>query len=269
VPVPPRHRGGADRDHIAKPRDGARRKAPAVASPPLARARRALPVDGRCEQRPACGRPVRARRRVAAIDAAADDAGAVAAARVRAQPDRLRRIDPVTSDLIRHDHVHLDLIVDGRKVVVPAGVGQIEPVDRGPGPCPPPPENLAIGDCAPGHFFTPNVAFSPLHPHSTSGIVHIESDRKGAFTLGQFFDEWRVRFTARCLGSYCSGRRKALRVFVDGRRVARDPRRLVLLDRQEIAVVFGDAGAFGSVPSTYTKRWPIGCGGPGERACVS
>jgi hypothetical protein len=176
---------------------------------------------------------------------------------------------PVTRALIRHDHVHLDLIIDGRKIVVPAGVGQVEPVDRGPGPCPPPPENRAIGDCAPGHFFTPNVAFSPLHPHSTSGIVHIESDRKGAFTLGEFFDEWRVRFTARCLGSYCNGGGKELRVFVDGRRATGDPRRLVLLDRQEIAVVFGDAGAFGSVPSAYTKRWPLGCGGPGERACVS
>ena len=75
---------------------------------------------------------------------------------------------PVTRGLIRHDHVHLDLIVDGRRIVVPAGVGQVEPVDRGPGPCPPPPENRAIGDCAPGHFFTANVALSPLHPHSTT-----------------------------------------------------------------------------------------------------
>jgi hypothetical protein len=176
---------------------------------------------------------------------------------------------PVTRPLIRHDHVHLDVIVDGRRIVIPAGVGEVEPVDRGPGPCPPPPENRAIGDCAPGHFFTANVALSPLHPHSTSGIVHIESDRKGSFTLGQFFDEWRVRLTARCLGSYCSRRGKELRVFVDGKRIRSDPRRLVFRDRQEIAVVFGDPNSFGSVPSTYTKRWPIGCGGPGERACIS
>jgi hypothetical protein len=176
---------------------------------------------------------------------------------------------PVTGGLIRHDHVHLDLIVDGRKVVVPAGVGQVEPVDRGPGPCPPPPENRAIGDCAPGHFFTANIALSPLHPHSTSGIVHIESDRKGSFTLGAFFDEWRVRFTARCLGSYCSGGGKELRIFVDGKRIRGDPRRLVLRDRQEIAVVFGGRSAFASVPNSYAKRWPVGCGGPGERACVS
>jgi hypothetical protein len=175
---------------------------------------------------------------------------------------------PVTGRLIRHDHVHLDLIVDGRRVTIPAGVGQAEPVDRGPGPCPPPPESRSIGDCAPGHFFAARVAFAPLHPHSTSGIIHVESDRSVTFTLGQFFDEWRVRFNATCLGGYCTGGGKELRVFVDGRRV-REPRKLVLEDRQEIAVVFGDVDDFHSVPSTYDKRWPTGCGGPGERPCIT
>jgi hypothetical protein len=51
--------------------------------------------------------------------------------------------------------------------------------------------------------------------------------------------------------------------------VAGDPRRIVLADRQEIAVVYGGASAFASVPSAYAKRWPVGCGGPGEPACIS
>ena len=164
--------------------------------------------------------------------------------------------------------MHLDLIVDRRRVTIPAGVGQAEPVDRGPGPCPPPPESSSIGDCAPGHFFAAKVALSPLHPHSTSGIIHIESDRNATFTLGQFFDEWRVRLSATCVGGYCTGGGKELRVYVDGRRV-RDPRQLVLEDRQEIAIVFGDVGHVPSVPSSYGKRWPVGCGGPGERPCIT
>jgi hypothetical protein len=176
---------------------------------------------------------------------------------------------PVTGALIRHDHVHLDVIVERRPVTIPAGVGQVEPVDRGPGPCPPPPESRSIGDCAPGHFFTAAIALSPLHPHSTSGIVHIEADRPGTFRLGQFFDEWGVRFDASCVGAYCSGAGKELRVYVDGRRVSGDPRRLVLGNRQEIAVVFGGAGDFGSVPSEYAKQWPAGCGGHGEPSCLS
>ena len=153
-------------------------------------------------------------------------------------------------------------------MTIPAGVGQVEPVDRGPGPCPPPPESRSIGDCAPGHYVTPAVAGSPLHAHSTSGIIHIESDRPATFTLGQFFDEWGVRFDASCLGAYCSGRGKELRVFVDGKRLAGDPRRLELTNRQEIAIVFGGPGRVRSVPSTYRKRWPAGCGGRGEPACL-
>jgi hypothetical protein len=178
-------------------------------------------------------------------------------------------LTPLIGSLIRHDHVHLDVIVNGRKITIPAGVGQAEPIDRGPGPCPPPPESLSIGDCAPGHFFGAKVATSPLHTHTSSGIVHIESDRPGVFALGEFFDEWGVRFDSRCVGGYCTGGGKELRVFVDGHRVSGDPRSVVLSDRQEIAVVFGGPGAFTSVPSTYAKRWPVGCGGVGERSCLS
>jgi hypothetical protein len=177
-------------------------------------------------------------------------------------------LNPVIGRLIRHDHVHLDIVVDGRKITIPAGVGQVEPVDRGPGPCPPLPESRSIGDCAPGHYFTAKVALSPLHPHTTSGIVHIESDRRGTFTLGQFFDEWGVRFDSSCIGGYCTGEGKELRVFVDGKGISGDPRSVVLTDRQEIAVVFGGRRSFRSVPSSYGKRWPVGCGGPAEPACI-
>lgn len=177
-------------------------------------------------------------------------------------------LTPVTGTLIRHDHVHLDVIVNGERITVPAGVGMAEPVDRGPGPCPPPPESRSIGDCAPGHFFTARIATSPLHTHTSSGIIHIESDRRRAFTLGEFFDEWGVRFNSSCVGGYCDGNGKELRVFVDGKPISGDPRRVVLLDRQEIAIVFGGEGAFRSVPTTYSKRWPVGCGGHAEPACI-
>lgn len=129
-----------------------------------------------------------------------------------------------------------------------------------------PAESLS-GDCAPGHFFTPEVAISPLHPHTTSGIVHIEADRPGTFTLGQFFIEWGVRLDSRCLGSYCAGGGKELRVYVDGRRVPGDASRVVLGNGQEIAVVFGGPRGFRSVPSRYAGRMPRGCGGAGEHAC--
>jgi hypothetical protein len=167
---------------------------------------------------------------------------------------------PLVGNLVRHDHAHLDVVVDGNTVTVPGGVGLAEPVDRGP--CQPP-----VGDCATGHFFTAEVANSPLHTHSASGLIHIEPDRQGVYTLGQFFDEWGVRFDSNCIGGYCSRGVKELRVYVDGRRVSGDPRSVVLTNRQEIAVMFGGPGDFDSVP-TYEGVWPgLGCGGPGERAC--
>lgn len=173
-------------------------------------------------------------------------------------------LTPLVGTLIRHDHVHLDVIVNGKNVPIPAGVGLAEPMDAGPCPASPLPQ----GDCATRHIFTAQVANSPLHTHSTSGIIHIEPDRPGTLTLGQFFDEWGVRFNSSCVGGYCAGGGKQLRVYVGGKRVSGDPRAIVLTNRQEIAVVFGGPGDFAAVPSTYKKGWPgLGCGGAREHAC--
>jgi hypothetical protein len=176
-------------------------------------------------------------------------------------------MQPLIGKPSRHDHMHVDLIVDGRKVTIPAGIGQAAPEDVGPGPCPPPPESLTIGDCAPGHYFTARVAASPLQTHTSSGILHLQSEQAKPVRLGQFFDEWGVRFDERCLGGYCTGSGKELRVYVNGKRLRADPRQLVLADRQEIAVLYGGPDAFRDVPARYTLRWPSGCGGPGERTC--
>jgi hypothetical protein len=174
------------------------------------------------------------------------------------------RLVPVLGGLVRHDHVHLDVIVDGRKVTVPPGIGLVEPVDHGP--CKPP--TPSVSECSSGDYFTAFVANSPLHTHSSSGIVHIEPDRPGRYTLGQFFDEWGVRLTQTCLGGYCAGGGKELAVFVDGHRANGPLPRVALRNRQEIAVVFGSRRDFRSVPSTYRGTWPgPGCGGPGEIRC--
>jgi hypothetical protein len=170
---------------------------------------------------------------------------------------------PLIGRLVRHDHVHLDVIVDGRRVTIPAGVGLAEPVDAGPCPS----STQGQGDCATRHVYVAKVANSPLHTHSASGIIHVEPDRPGTYTLGQFFDEWGVRLTPTCVGAYCAGGGKELRAFVDGRRVA-NPREIVLRNRQEIALVYGPPSAFRHVAARYAGGWPgLGCGGPGESPC--
>jgi hypothetical protein len=177
---------------------------------------------------------------------------------------RFAQLIPLLGSLVRHDHVHLDVLVDGRKVTVPPGVGLAEPTNNGP--CKP--RTPAVSECSAGDYFTAFVANSPLHTHTASGMIHIESDRPGRYTLGQFFDVWGVRFSETCLGGYCTGSGKELAVFIDGHRVGDPLRSVVLRNRQEIAVVFGDQSDLRLAPSKYRGVWPgLGCGGAGEIRC--
>jgi hypothetical protein len=112
---------------------------------------------------------------------------------------------------VLHIHQHLDVFVQGRRVVVPAGIG-IDQYDR---------------------------FISPLHTHDTSGVIHVESPSVRPFTLGEFFAVWGVRLRGGCIGGECPGHGSVLRVYVDGRRVPGDPSRLVLAAHQEIVVSFG------------------------------
>ena len=77
---------------------------------------------------------------------------------------------------VLHTHQHLDVLDNGRRVVVPAGIG--------------------IG----------NTFISPLHTHDTTGVVHVESPKFRSFTLGEFFGVWGVplRHAKR---AYVDGRR--------------------------------------------------------------
>jgi hypothetical protein len=147
------------------------------------------------------------------------------AARLRAIG--LPPLNPVEGTAV-HIHQHLDLYVDGRKVPVPALIG-----------------------------IDPAVGFAPLHVHDTSGVIHVESPTVRSYTLGQFFAVWGVRFTRSCLGGYCSGGGRQLRVYVDGTLDRADPTRLVLAPHQEIVVAYGSAAQLPSpVPSSF--RFPPG-----------
>jgi hypothetical protein len=122
-----------------------------------------------------------------------------------------------------HIHQHLDIIINGKTVTVPSGIG-INEIAR---------------------------FISPLHTHDVSGIVHVESDQVREFTLGQFFDVWGVRLTKDCIGGYCAKDSDKLRVFANGKLVNGDPRALVLSEHQEIAVVYGPVTSTSKIPSSF------------------
>jgi hypothetical protein len=75
-----------------------------------------------------------------------------------------------------HIHAHLTVFVNGVARQVPAGIGipgaQVQATAQGP--------FVATGTC-----------FYWLHTHVADGVIHIESPVRRAYTLGQFFDEWR------------------------------------------------------------------------------
>jgi hypothetical protein len=134
----------------------------------------------------------------------------------------LAPLNPVEGTAV-HIHQHLDLSVDGHKVPVPAGIG-----------------------------IDPAVGYAPLHTHDASGVIHVESPTVRPYTLGELFAVWGVRFTPSCLGGYCAGGDRHLRVYVDGRAYQGDPTTLVLAAHQELVVAFGTAAQRPSpVPSTY------------------
>ena len=146
---------------------------------------------------------------------------------------RAAGLKPAKTELLNyHVHAHLDVFVDGEHVTVPAGIG--------------------ISDEIPERETTDGVRFyglnglrpceapciSPLHTHTDSGILHTESPVDRLNTLGEFFTEWGVRFTKRCVGGYCTPATK-LAVYVDGKKTSGDWRAIKLENQREIAVVIG------------------------------
>jgi hypothetical protein len=75
-----------------------------------------------------------------------------------------------------HIHAHLTVFVNGVARQIPAGIGI-------PG--------ARAQDTAQGPFVVTGTCFYWLHTHAADGIIHIESPVHRAYTLGQFFDEWR------------------------------------------------------------------------------
>jgi hypothetical protein len=132
-----------------------------------------------------------------------------------------------------HVHAHLDVFVNGNPVPVPAGVGiNIHDPAVHHGTLSDGTEGYGgISDCG-------KPCISPLHTHDDSGILHTESKRSHPNSLGQFFTEWNVRLSRKCVGGYCRPAASVL-VYVDGDRYAGNPAAISLTDHKEIAIVIG------------------------------
>jgi hypothetical protein len=129
---------------------------------------------------------------------------------------------------VEHIHAHLDVIVNGRAVAVPAGIGIDQKAQK----------------------------ISPLHTHEANGVIHIESPVKATFSLGQFMTEWDVALTERSLGGLKAGGGKEFHVYVNGKERAGNPAAIEFRVHDEIVFLYGPADQNVDVPSSYD--WPEG-----------
>jgi hypothetical protein len=146
-----------------------------------------------------------------------------------------------------HVHAHLDVFIDGRAVLVPAGIGiNITDPEVKHGQWNGTPAYGGITGCA-------QPCISPLHTHDESGVIHTESADSTPNRLGQFFVEWNVPLSATCVGQDCAPA-TPVAVYVNGERYSGNPADISLTDRKEIAVVIGSAPK--QIPSAFPSWAP-------------
>jgi hypothetical protein len=131
-------------------------------------------------------------------------------------------VPEVAERLQYHVHAHLDVFIDGKPIVVPAGIGiditnpAVHTFDSG-------------GQKSYGGITVPcdQPCISPLHTHDTTGVLHTESSTHKDNTFGQFLTEWGVTLPRNAV------------VYVNGNRFGGDPKTIDLANFTEIAVVIG------------------------------
>jgi hypothetical protein len=124
----------------------------------------------------------------------------------------------------KHFHAHLDILVNGKPVPVPANLG-IDPSGQ---------------------------AMSELHTHDTTGVLHIEAPTANKrYTLGQLFNEWQLKLSATGIGGLKTSGTNTLSAYVNGKKQTGDPATIELTAHREIALVYGPTAAKVNVPASY------------------
>jgi hypothetical protein len=110
-----------------------------------------------------------------------------------------------------HVHAKLEVYVKGERRTVPANIGIIT-----------------------------NRCMYWLHTHDSTGWIHVEAPRQIWATLGQFFDIWGQPLSReRVLDVDLRSSGLEMRIYVDGKLYAGDPREIELVDRREIVIDVG------------------------------
>lgn len=131
------------------------------------------------------------------------------------------------------DLVHVEIFVHGRVLLLPPGIGVAPPVSRDGA-------RVLSGRCL--------YALRTLDP---TGVVEVERGTRA--TLGDLFAVWGAPLSATRLLGFATPADDPVRVYLGGRRVQGDPRRLPLEPRDEIVI---ELGSF--VPPHRAYHFPDG-----------
>ncbi len=113
-------------------------------------------------------------------------------------------------DLAMHIHPTLEIVIDGERQEIPAGIG------------------LTFNE------------MRPIHTHDATGKIHIEAPCEREFTLREFFAVWGKQFNSQCIFDSCVADGGTLVMFVNGdENDAYD--NLILRDDDEIQIVYTGA----------------------------
>lgn len=112
---------------------------------------------------------------------------------------------------IFHIHAHLDIFINGQNYTVPALIG------------------------------ITNSCLYWLHTHDETGIIHIESPVNRTFSLGQFFDIWKQKFSNNQIFNNTANSTNPLNIYVNGTNVPSGTnfKDIVLHAHDIIAIVYG------------------------------
>jgi hypothetical protein len=132
---------------------------------------------------------------------------------------RVASIPEAENNLLLHNHIHLNASIDDKPIVIPANIG-IDPKFH---------KNHTLDVYGPQK--------SPIHTHTTSGTIHVESKIITNYTLGDFLDVWGIPLEG-----------KTVKTTIDGKRVS-DFRSHVLENGEKIGLVICSR-----MSSTYLDR---------------
>lgn len=131
-----------------------------------------------------------------------------------------------------HIHSHLSLFYQGIQIAIPLAIGIVNPVISDGG-------RLALNGSCLYH----------LHTHDSTGLIHIENQAPGTFTLGQVFDIWGEPLTRSNVAGFtgpvlvyianCSQSRSVPFLCDPPTVYTGDPRAIVLSQHEQITIEVG------------------------------